>query len=166
MLKDPGINGEQGVHRNGTGGPSENVTYFPLCVVRLLFIIQFLTNTFTTWSKYTLQFTIYIVSPYALSDQRQQKHGSAIRAAESLRQEVSQWSDTFCPNRLEVLANVNSMLGLSYLEMDRLVEALAAHEQAYALGEQCNLPEIVSHATDNIGRVHAKRGDYQEAIDM
>ncbi|KAA0185362.1 hypothetical protein FBUS_08419, partial [Fasciolopsis buskii] len=98
--------------------------------------------------------------------QRQQKHGSAIRAAESLRQEVSQWSDTFCPNRLEVLANVNSMLGLSYLEMDRLVEALAAHEQAYALGEQCNLPEIVSHATDNIGRVHAKRGDYQEAIDI
>lgn len=98
--------------------------------------------------------------------QRQQRHGAAIRAAENLRQEVSQWSDKFCPNRLEVLANVNSMLGLSYLEMDRLVEALDAHEQAYTLGNQCNLPEIVSHAIDNIGRVHAKRGDYQEAIDI
>ncbi|THD24443.1 Tetratricopeptide repeat protein 25 [Fasciola hepatica] len=98
--------------------------------------------------------------------QRHQQHDLAIKAAETLRQQVSQWTDAFCPNRLEVLANVNSMLGLSYLEMDRLEEALDAHEQAYALGHRCDLPEIVSHAVDNIGRVHAKKGEYQEAIDI
>ncbi|TPP67010.1 hypothetical protein FGIG_06166 [Fasciola gigantica] len=98
--------------------------------------------------------------------QRHQQHDLAIKAAETLRQQVSQWTDAFCPNRLEVLANVNSMLGLSYLEMDRLEEALDAHEQAYALGHRCDLPEIVSHAVDNIGRVHAKKGEYQEAINI
>ncbi|VDP73758.1 unnamed protein product [Echinostoma caproni] len=98
--------------------------------------------------------------------QRSDDHGMAIRLAELLRAEVGQWSDEQCPNRLEVLANVNSMLGLSYLESERLEEALEAHEQAYALGKRCDLPEIVAHAVDNIGRVYAKKGDYQAAIDV
>ncbi|TGZ66978.1 hypothetical protein CRM22_005049 [Opisthorchis felineus] len=101
-------------------------------------------------------------------DQYQQadEHVTAIRLAEGLRREVGEWTEDEFPNRLEVLANVNSMLGISHLELSHYEAALEAHERAYELGEKCNLSEIVSHATDNIGRVHAKKGDYQAAIDV
>ncbi|KAF5401601.1 Tetratricopeptide repeat protein 25 [Paragonimus heterotremus] len=98
--------------------------------------------------------------------QHTEEHEIAVKMAEDLRQEVGQWSEDELPNRLEVLANVNSMLGLSQLELSRYEAALEAHTNAYELARQCNLSEIVSHAVDNIGRVHAKKGDYQSAIDV
>ncbi|GAA32998.2 tetratricopeptide repeat protein 25 [Clonorchis sinensis] len=98
--------------------------------------------------------------------QQAEEHVTAIRLAEGLRREVGEWTEDEFPNRLEVLANVNSMLGISHLELTHYEAALEAHERAYELGEKCNLPEIVSHAADNIGRVHAKKGDYQAAINV
>ncbi|CAL8071846.1 unnamed protein product [Calicophoron daubneyi] len=98
--------------------------------------------------------------------QHMEEHVIAVKLAESLRHDVGLWSEDEFPNRLEVLANVNSMLGLSHLELGNYDKALSAHERAFRLGIQCNLPEIVSHAVDNLGRVHAKKGNYQEAINI
>ncbi|KAH8853936.1 Tetratricopeptide repeat protein 25 [Schistosoma japonicum] len=96
--------------------------------------------------------------------QRKQQHELAVKQAENLLHEVEAWNPSQFLNYYEILANINSMLGLSNLELGNYAESLEAHQIAYKLGQENNLPEVISHSMDNMGRVYAKQGDYNSAI--
>ncbi|CAH8456665.1 unnamed protein product [Heterobilharzia americana] len=92
------------------------------------------------------------------------EHRLAVKTAENLLHEVKTFDASQIPNYHEILANINSMLGLSQLELGNYEEALKAHQTAYDLGQKSNLPEIIAHTMDNMGRIYAKKGDYDSAI--
>nr|CAH8830964.1 unnamed protein product [Trichobilharzia regenti] len=96
--------------------------------------------------------------------QRKHEHSLAVKHAHHLLYEVKAYDETHIPNYHEILANINSLLGLSNLELGNYSEALKAYQAAYDLGEKINLPEIISNSMDNMGRVYAKSGDYDSAV--
>ncbi|VDP63691.1 unnamed protein product [Schistosoma mattheei] len=96
--------------------------------------------------------------------QRAHQHELAVKHAENLLHEVKTWDSSQVSNYHEILANIYSMLGLSNLELGNYTESLEAHQAAYDLGQENNLSEVISHSMDNMGRVYAKKGDYDSAI--
>lgn len=98
--------------------------------------------------------------------QRAHQHELAVKHAENLLHEVKTWDSSQVSNYYEILANIYSMLGLSNLELGNYTESLEAHQAAYDLGQENNLSEVISHSMDNMGRVFAKKGDYDSAIKM
>lgn len=104
--------------------------------------------------------------PFTCSVQQVNEHITAIQLGERLRTELLRTNEEQLPNKKEILANLYTMLGLSYMEVDNYDKALLDHEEARNLAKQCKLQEIVSHAWNNIGRVHARRGEYQDALAM
>ncbi|CAH8467734.1 unnamed protein product [Schistosoma rodhaini] len=96
--------------------------------------------------------------------QRAHQHELAAKHAENLLHEVKTWDSSQVLNYYEILANIYSMLGLSNLELGNYTESLEAHQAAYDLGQENNLSEVIFHSMDNMGRVYAKKGDYESAV--
>lgn len=94
------------------------------------------------------------------------KHFKALKIGQKLLKLMEVTKESKLSNKLEVLANIYSILGLSYLELNQFDDAFDAYTKAYDLGKHCNLVETVSCALDNLGRVYAKKGDFENAIQM
>ena len=61
------------------------------------------------------------------SAQADGKHEHALKHAKKVLKEVEKWSDDDVPNRPEVVANLHSCIGNSYLEMGEYQKALDHH---------------------------------------
>ncbi|XP_055874374.1 outer dynein arm-docking complex subunit 4-like isoform X1 [Biomphalaria glabrata] len=69
-------------------------------------------------------------------------------------------------NKPSVLANLYSAMGNAYLEQGKYTQALDWHNKDLDLAKENHLDEAESRALDNLGRTHAKMGQYQEAVDI
>ncbi|KAJ1135848.1 hypothetical protein NDU88_002277 [Pleurodeles waltl] len=79
---------------------------------------------------------------------------------------VEGWTEEDVPNRQEILGNLYSCIGNAQIEMGDMEAALESQKKDLLISTQYNLPEAKSRALDNIGRVYARIGQFQNAIDV
>ncbi|XP_072742141.1 outer dynein arm-docking complex subunit 4 [Ciconia boyciana] len=87
------------------------------------------------------------------------------KKAERVLKTIQGWSDDEVPNKNELIGNLHSCIGNAQLEMGQMEAALQSHKMDLEFARQNNLPDAVSRALDNIGRVYARIGKFQQAID-
>ncbi|NWR63368.1 TTC25 protein, partial [Bucorvus abyssinicus] len=87
------------------------------------------------------------------------------KKAECLLKTIQGRPDDEVPNKTELIGNLHSCIGHAQLEMGWMEAALQSHQMDLASARQHDLPEAVSRALGNIGRVYARMGRFQEAVD-
>ncbi|NXG38731.1 TTC25 protein, partial [Dromaius novaehollandiae] len=87
------------------------------------------------------------------------------KKAEHVLKTIQGWSDDEVPNKNELIGNLHSCIGNAQIEMGQMDAALQSHKTDLEFARQNNLPDAISRALDNIGRVYAKIGKFQQAID-
>ncbi|NXE14158.1 TTC25 protein, partial [Lophotis ruficrista] len=87
------------------------------------------------------------------------------KKAERLLKTIQKWSDDEVPNRNELIGRLHSCIGNAQLEMGQAEAALQSHQIDLESARRNELPDAVSRALDNIGRVYARIGKLQQAID-
>ncbi|KAM9656996.1 outer dynein arm-docking complex subunit 4 [Morphnus guianensis] len=87
------------------------------------------------------------------------------KKAERVLKTIQGWSDDEVPNKNELIGNLHSCIGNAQLEMGQMEAALQSHKMDLEFARQNDLPDAVSRALDNIGRVYARIGKFQQAID-
>ncbi|XP_061199201.1 outer dynein arm-docking complex subunit 4 [Neopsephotus bourkii] len=87
------------------------------------------------------------------------------KKAKRLLRKVQGWSEDELPNRKELMADLYSRIGKAQLEMGQMEAALQSHSMDLELARQHDLPDAVSRALGNIGRVYASTRRFQPAID-
>ncbi|XP_060137081.1 outer dynein arm-docking complex subunit 4 isoform X2 [Zootoca vivipara] len=85
--------------------------------------------------------------------------------AEQVLKKIQGWSDEEIPNRSELVGNLYSCIGNAQIEMGNMAAALQSHQVDLDIAKENNLTDAISRALDNIGRVHARMGNFQNAID-
>ncbi|XP_002739664.1 outer dynein arm-docking complex subunit 4-like [Saccoglossus kowalevskii] len=65
----------------------------------------------------------------------------------------------------DVMGNLHSCMGNAYLDMGKMDQALDHHRKDLDIAEKNDLSDAQSRALDNLGRVYARIGRFQEAID-
>ncbi|XP_064030389.1 outer dynein arm-docking complex subunit 4 isoform X2 [Pogoniulus pusillus] len=84
--------------------------------------------------------------------------------AERVLRRVQRWPEQEVPNRSELLGRLHSCIGSAQLEMGQLEAALQSHQMDLKYARQNKLPDAMSRALDNVGRVYARTGKFQQAI--
>uniref|UniRef100_A0A8B9FEN1 Outer dynein arm-docking complex subunit 4 n=1 Tax=Amazona collaria TaxID=241587 RepID=A0A8B9FEN1_9PSIT len=87
------------------------------------------------------------------------------KKAKRVLRKVQGWSEDELPNRNELIADLYSRIGKAQLEMGQMEAALQSHQMDLEFARQHDLPDAVSRALDNIGRVYASTRRFQPAID-
>ncbi|KAL0992770.1 hypothetical protein UPYG_G00098150 [Umbra pygmaea] len=90
--------------------------------------------------------------------------GSLKKAREVLKS-VQAWSQEVVPNKNEVLGNLHSCIGNALFDLGKMNKALFSHQIDLDLARQCENPEAMSRALDNVGRVYARIGQFSQAIE-
>ncbi|XP_010633792.1 tetratricopeptide repeat protein 25 isoform X3 [Fukomys damarensis] len=90
---------------------------------------------------------------------------SSLQKAEKVLKKVLDWGRDEVPNRDELLGSLHSCIGNAQLELGHTVAALQSHRRDLEIAQEHNLPDAKSRALDNIGRVFARIGKFQQAID-
>ncbi|NXF98211.1 TTC25 protein, partial [Eubucco bourcierii] len=90
--------------------------------------------------------------------------GESCQKAERLLRRVQRWSEQEVPNRSELLGRLHSCIGSAQLEMGQVEAALQSHQMDLKYARQNKLPDAMSRALDNVGRVYARTGKFQQAI--
>ncbi|XP_054849425.1 outer dynein arm-docking complex subunit 4-like isoform X2 [Eublepharis macularius] len=85
--------------------------------------------------------------------------------AEQVLKKIQGWSDDEIPNRSELVGNLYSCIGNAQIEMGNMGAALQSHQLDLDIARENDLTDAISRALDNIGRVYARTGSFQEAID-
>ncbi|NXX43593.1 TTC25 protein, partial [Tricholaema leucomelas] len=84
--------------------------------------------------------------------------------AECVLRRVQSWPEQEVPNRSELLGRLHSCIGSAQLQMGQLEAALQNHQMDLKYARQNKLPDAMSRALDNVGRVYARTGKFQQAI--
>ncbi|XP_072212860.1 outer dynein arm-docking complex subunit 4 isoform X2 [Excalfactoria chinensis] len=87
------------------------------------------------------------------------------KKAERVLKTIQGWSEDEVPNKKELIGNLHSCIGNAQFEMGQMEAALKSHKMDLEFARQNDLPDVVSRALDNIGRVYARIGKFQQAID-
>ncbi|KAL4217492.1 hypothetical protein ACF0H5_023941 [Mactra antiquata] len=69
-------------------------------------------------------------------------------------------------NKEELRASLNSSIGNAYLELGKLNQALDYHNRDLDIARDNNFEDAKSRALDNLGRVYARKGEYEKAIEV
>ncbi|XP_029365136.1 outer dynein arm-docking complex subunit 4 [Echeneis naucrates] len=91
--------------------------------------------------------------------------GSLMKAKEVMKI-VQGWSEKDVPNKKAVLGNLHSCIGNALIDLGDMEKAIDHHQKDLELAKQCKLPEAMSRALDNIGRVYARLGQFTQAIEF
>ncbi|XP_066485346.1 outer dynein arm-docking complex subunit 4 [Tiliqua scincoides] len=84
--------------------------------------------------------------------------------AEQVLKKIQGWSDEEIPNRSELVGNLYSCIGNAQIEIGNMALALQSHQVDLDIAKENNLTDTISRALDNIGRVYARMGNFQDAI--
>lgn len=98
-------------------------------------------------------------------EQANGQFAESLKRARKCLKTVEGYPDGGIQDREDVMASLHSYIGNAFLELGDFEKALQHHQRDKELGDNNELPESVSRALDNIGRVHARKGDYRQAID-
>ncbi|ESP00853.1 hypothetical protein LOTGIDRAFT_140423 [Lottia gigantea] len=90
----------------------------------------------------------------------------SLKKCKHLMNKLKSWTENDVKNKEEYVANVYSCIGNANLEMNKLDLALENHEKDLKIADEHDLTDARSRALDNIGRVYARKGHYQKAIDI
>ena len=77
-----------------------------------------------------------IIFCYLILAQAEGKHEQSLKQAKKVLKEVEKWSDDDIHNRPEVVANIHSCIGNSYLEMGEYQKALDHHTIDHEISTQ------------------------------
>ncbi|XP_053708345.1 outer dynein arm-docking complex subunit 4 [Synchiropus splendidus] len=94
------------------------------------------------------------------------KARASLKKAEEVLKKVQGWSEKELPDKKEALGNLHSSIGNALMELGNMDKALGHHQEDLELAKQCNLPEAMSRALDNIARIYTQTGQYERAIDV
>ncbi|ELU16005.1 hypothetical protein CAPTEDRAFT_154109 [Capitella teleta] len=94
------------------------------------------------------------------------RHEDSLKQAKKVLKEIEKWSDDDISNRSEVVANLHSCIGNAYLELEEYSFALSHHNKDNEIATQKDLSDAKSRALDNLGRVHARMGNFEKAIEV
>ncbi|XP_077997219.1 outer dynein arm-docking complex subunit 4-like isoform X2 [Glandiceps talaboti] len=99
----------------------------------------------------------------ALADGRPQ---DALKLSKDTMRTVDRLSDDDLSDssKPDVLSNLHSCMGNAYLDMNKVDQALEHHKKDLEIAEKNNLDDAKSRALDNLGRVYARTGKFQDAI--
>ncbi|XP_045692703.1 outer dynein arm-docking complex subunit 4 [Phyllostomus hastatus] len=89
----------------------------------------------------------------------------SLQKAEKVLKKVLDWNKEEVPNKDELVGNLYSCIGNAQIELGQMVAALQSHRKDLEIAKEYDLPDAKSRALDNIGRVFARVGKFQQAID-
>lgn len=89
----------------------------------------------------------------------------SLQKAEKVLKKVLEWNQEEVPNKDELVGNLYSCIGNAQIELGQMVAALQSHRKDLEIAKEHDLPDAKSRALDNIGRVFARVGKFQQAID-
>ncbi|KAG9350118.1 hypothetical protein JZ751_026471 [Albula glossodonta] len=89
----------------------------------------------------------------------------SLKKAQHVLKAVQRWSEEAVPNKAEMLGNLHSCIGNALIDLEDMDGALENYKKDLDLARQSNLLEAKSRALANIGRVHARVGQYMQAIE-
>ncbi|XP_006901778.1 PREDICTED: tetratricopeptide repeat protein 25 [Elephantulus edwardii] len=89
----------------------------------------------------------------------------SLQKAEKVLKKVLEWNQEDVPNRDELVGNLYSCIGNAQIELGQMAAALQSHRKDLEIARQYDLLDAKSRALDNIGRVFARLGKFQQAID-
>ncbi|XP_034150814.1 tetratricopeptide repeat protein 25 isoform X2 [Esox lucius] len=89
----------------------------------------------------------------------------SLKKAQEVLKSVQGWSEDVVPNKKEVLGNLHSCIGNALIDLGEMNKALDNHQKDLDLARQYKLPDAMSRALDNVGRVYARIGKFPQAID-
>ncbi|XP_040857099.1 outer dynein arm-docking complex subunit 4 isoform X1 [Ochotona curzoniae] len=89
----------------------------------------------------------------------------SLQKAEKVLKKVLEWDKEEVPNKDELVGNLYSCIGNAQIELGQMVAALHSHRKDLEIAKEHDLPDAKSRALDNIGRVFARVGKFQQAID-
>ncbi|NWS12498.1 TTC25 protein, partial [Pachyramphus minor] len=87
------------------------------------------------------------------------------RKAERVLKKIQGRAEDEVPNKSELIGNLHSCIGNAQVEMGQMEAALRSYRRDLDCARQNALPDSVSRALDNMGRVFARTGRFQQAID-
>ncbi|XP_051650576.1 outer dynein arm-docking complex subunit 4 [Manacus candei] len=86
------------------------------------------------------------------------------RKAERLLKKIQGRPENEVPNKSELVGTLHSCIGNAQVEMGQMEAALRSYRRDLDCARQNALPDSVSRALDNIGRVYARTSRFQQAI--
>ncbi|XP_032567387.1 tetratricopeptide repeat protein 25 isoform X1 [Chiroxiphia lanceolata] len=86
------------------------------------------------------------------------------RKAERLLKKIQGRAENELPNKSELIGTLHSCIGNAQVEMGQMEAALRSYRRDLDCARQNALPDSVSRALDNIGRVYARTSRFQQAI--
>ncbi|KAF6300072.1 tetratricopeptide repeat domain 25 [Rhinolophus ferrumequinum] len=89
----------------------------------------------------------------------------SLQKAEKVLKKVLEWNKEDVPNKDELVGNLYSCMGNAQIELGQMAAALQSHRKDLEIAKEYDLPDAKSRALDNIGRVFARVGKFQQAID-
>ncbi|XP_052079857.1 outer dynein arm-docking complex subunit 4-like isoform X9 [Mytilus californianus] len=113
-------------------------------------------------------------------DQSEGKYEQSLKKAQKVLKQVEGMSSDELQNRAEIMATLYSSIGNAYLEMNNFNRSMEYHERDLELSREQmrkrkkgkknktsgDLEDAKSRALDNLGRVYARKGSFQKAIDV
>ncbi|XP_029420432.1 tetratricopeptide repeat protein 25 isoform X2 [Nannospalax galili] len=89
----------------------------------------------------------------------------SLQKAEKVLKKVLEWNKEEVFNKDELVGNLYSCIGNAQIELGQMAAALESHRKDLEIAKEYDLPNSKSRALDNIGRVFARVGKFQQAID-
>ncbi|XP_021575217.1 tetratricopeptide repeat protein 25 [Carlito syrichta] len=89
----------------------------------------------------------------------------SLQKAEKVLKKVLEWDQDEVPNKDELVGNLHSCIGNAQIELGQMMAALQSHRRDLEIAREHDLSDAKSRALDNIGRVFARVGKFQQAID-
>ncbi|XP_055475445.1 outer dynein arm-docking complex subunit 4 isoform X1 [Psammomys obesus] len=89
----------------------------------------------------------------------------SLQKAEKVLKKVLEWNKDDVPNKDELVGNLYSCIGNAQIEIGQMAAALQSHRKDLEIAKEYDIPDAKSRALDNIGRVFARVGKFQQAID-
>ncbi|XP_032135548.1 tetratricopeptide repeat protein 25 [Sapajus apella] len=89
----------------------------------------------------------------------------SLQKAEKVLKKVLEWNKEEVSNKDELVGNLYSCIGNAQIELGQMAAALQSHRKDLEIAKEYDLPDAKSRALDNIGRVFARVGKFQQAID-
>lgn len=99
-------------------------------------------------------------------DQSKERYEESLQKAKKTLKTVENMNEDQLQNKAEILANIHSQIGNAYLELGKYNDSLKHHEEDLKISKENGLEDARSRALDNLGRVHARKGNYDKAISV
>lgn len=96
----------------------------------------------------------------------EQNYDAALKRSQRVMILLDGYTESQLANKMTFKANLHSIQGNAYLEMDDHENATKQHLKDLCIGEEFEIDDAECRALDNLGRVYARSGAFQKAIDV